>query len=55
VIEIRDVGHLAVATNPVPVTEAVLDIERSLEQSTHSDRLAAVVWRSAGKERGRGA
>jgi hypothetical protein len=34
VIEIRDVQHLAIATNPIPVTEAVLDIERSLEQPT---------------------
>ena len=34
VIEIRDVQHLAIATNPIPVTEAVLDIERSLEQSS---------------------
>jgi pimeloyl-ACP methyl ester carboxylesterase len=38
VIEIRDVQHLAIATNPIPVTEAVLDIERSLKQSTHSAR-----------------
>jgi hypothetical protein len=36
VIEIRDVQHLAIATNPIPVTEAVLDIERSLQQSTQS-------------------
>ena len=36
VIEIRDVQHLAIATNPMPVTEAVLDIERSLQQSTQS-------------------
>ena len=34
VIEMRDVQHLAIATNPIPVTEAVLDIERSLEQPT---------------------
>jgi pimeloyl-ACP methyl ester carboxylesterase len=32
VIEIRDVHHLAIATNPIPVTDALLDIERSLEQ-----------------------
>jgi pimeloyl-ACP methyl ester carboxylesterase len=38
VIEIRDVQHLAIATNPIPVAEALLDIERSLEQSTQSAR-----------------
>ena len=36
VIEIRDVQHLAIATNPIAVTDAVLEIERSLEQSTQS-------------------
>jgi pimeloyl-ACP methyl ester carboxylesterase len=33
VIAIPDVQHLAIATNPIPVTEAVLDIERAVEQS----------------------
>jgi pimeloyl-ACP methyl ester carboxylesterase len=30
VIEIRDVQHLGIATHPIPVTEALLDIERAL-------------------------
>jgi pimeloyl-ACP methyl ester carboxylesterase len=30
VIEIDGVQHLAIATNPIPVTEALLDLERSL-------------------------
>jgi pimeloyl-ACP methyl ester carboxylesterase len=34
VIEMRDVQHLATATNPIRVTEAVLDVERSVQQST---------------------
>jgi hypothetical protein len=38
VIEIRDVQHLAIATNPIPVTKAMLDVERSLRQSTHPAR-----------------
>jgi pimeloyl-ACP methyl ester carboxylesterase len=32
--EIHGVQHLAIATDPIPVTEALLDLERSLEQST---------------------
>jgi hypothetical protein len=32
VIEIDGVGHLAIATNPIPVTDALLDLERSMEQ-----------------------
>lgn len=31
VIEIRDVQHLAIATNAIPVTQALLDLERSLQ------------------------
>jgi hypothetical protein len=31
VIEIPDVQHLAIATNPIAVSEALLDLERSLE------------------------
>ena len=38
VIEIPDVQHLAIATNPIALTEALLDIERSLEQPTLSAR-----------------
>ena len=34
VTEIHGVQHLAIATNPLPVTDALLDLERSLEQST---------------------
>jgi hypothetical protein len=30
VIEIDGVQHLAIATNPIPVTEALLDLERFL-------------------------
>jgi hypothetical protein len=37
-IEIDGVQHLAIATNPIPVTEALLDLERSLEQSTQFGR-----------------
>ena len=33
VTEIHGVQHLAIATNPISVTEALLDLERSLEQS----------------------
>lgn len=33
VIEVRDVEHLATATDPVRVTEALLDIERSLRRN----------------------
>jgi hypothetical protein len=36
VIELRDAQHLATATNPIPVTDALLDVERSLERSTRS-------------------
>jgi hypothetical protein len=39
VIEIDGVGHLAIATNPIPVTEALLDLERFL--SNRPDRAAA--------------
>jgi hypothetical protein len=38
VIEIRDVQHLAIATDPIAVTEALLELERSLAPSTHSAR-----------------
>jgi pimeloyl-ACP methyl ester carboxylesterase len=34
VLEIHGVQHLATATDPIPVTEALLDLERGLEQST---------------------
>jgi pimeloyl-ACP methyl ester carboxylesterase len=37
VTEIHGVQHLAIATNPIPVTEALLDLERSLEQSSRPD------------------
>lgn len=37
-IEIDGVGHLAIATNPIPVTDALLDLERSMEQLTRSHR-----------------
>jgi pimeloyl-ACP methyl ester carboxylesterase len=33
VIELDRVQHLAIATNPIPVTEALLELERSLEQA----------------------
>jgi pimeloyl-ACP methyl ester carboxylesterase len=36
VSEIRDVQHLAIATNPTAVTHALLDIERALAQPTQS-------------------
>jgi pimeloyl-ACP methyl ester carboxylesterase len=36
VIEIDGVQHLAIATNPIPVAEALLDLERSIEQLTRS-------------------
>jgi hypothetical protein len=36
VIEIDGVQHLAIATHPLPVTEALLELERCLEQSTPS-------------------
>jgi len=32
--EMHGAHHLAIATDPIPVTEALLDLERSLEQST---------------------
>lgn len=38
VIEIPGVQHLAIATNPIPITDALLDLERLLEQSTRSGR-----------------
>jgi pimeloyl-ACP methyl ester carboxylesterase len=38
VIEIDGVQHLAIATNPIPVTKALLDLERSIEQSARSRR-----------------
>jgi pimeloyl-ACP methyl ester carboxylesterase len=38
VIEIDGVGHLAIATNPIQVTDALLDLERSMEQLTRSRR-----------------
>jgi pimeloyl-ACP methyl ester carboxylesterase len=38
VTEIPGVQHLAIATNPIPVTEALLDLELSIEQSTRSGR-----------------
>lgn len=38
VIELQDVQHLAIVTNPIAVTEAVLEVERSLESSTRSGR-----------------
>ena len=38
VIEIAGVKHLAIATNPIPVTESLLDLERSLWRSTRSRR-----------------
>jgi hypothetical protein len=38
VIEIRDAEHLAPATNPIPVTDALLDVEHFLDQSTRSGR-----------------
>jgi pimeloyl-ACP methyl ester carboxylesterase len=36
VIEIHGVQHLAIATNPIPVTEALLDLERSLSSRPRS-------------------
>ena len=36
VIEIRDVGHLAVATSAISVTDALLDVECFLQQSPRS-------------------
>jgi hypothetical protein len=36
VIEIREVQHLGIATHPVPVAAALLDLERSLEPWTRS-------------------
>jgi pimeloyl-ACP methyl ester carboxylesterase len=38
VAEIDGAGHLAIATEPVAVTEALLDLERGLEQSSESRR-----------------
>jgi hypothetical protein len=38
VIEIPGVQHLATATNPIPVTDALLDFERSLEHATPGPR-----------------
>jgi hypothetical protein len=38
VLEIQGAQHLAIATDPMPVTEALLDLERGLEQSTRSGR-----------------
>jgi hypothetical protein len=38
VIEMHNVQHLAIATNPIRVTEAMVDIERSLAQSTQPAR-----------------
>ena len=38
VIELQDVQHLAITTDPIPVTESVLALERSLEPSTRSGR-----------------
>jgi hypothetical protein len=38
VIELQDAQHLAIATDPIPVTESVLALERSLEPSTGSGR-----------------
>ena len=37
VTEIPDVQHLAITTNPIPVTEALLDLERSLEAIARPD------------------
>jgi hypothetical protein len=34
VIEIRGVQHLAIATDAIPVSQALVDLERSLQQST---------------------
>jgi hypothetical protein len=48
VIEIDGVQHLATATNPTPVTEALLDLERFL--SNRPDRAAATERRSSRKE-----
>jgi sirohydrochlorin ferrochelatase len=38
VLEIQDVRHLAIATDAIPVTDALLDLERELESSAPSDR-----------------
>ena len=38
VVQIDDVQHLAIATNPIQVTDGLLEIERSLEQSNQSAR-----------------
>jgi hypothetical protein len=34
VIEIRGVQHLAIATDPIPVTDALLELECAMEQPT---------------------
>jgi hypothetical protein len=34
VIQLHGLQHLAIATNPIPVTEALLELERSLQRST---------------------
>ena len=41
VIEIDGVGHLAITTNPIPVADALLDLERSMEQATRSRQPAS--------------
>lgn len=38
VLEIQDVRHLAIATDAIPVTDALLDLERELEPSARSRR-----------------
>jgi hypothetical protein len=38
VTEIHGAQHLAIATDPIPVTDALLDLERSLEQSRSGRR-----------------
>ncbi|MGH2978262.1 MAG: alpha/beta fold hydrolase [Solirubrobacterales bacterium] len=48
VVEIPDVHHLAIATDPIPVTDALLALERALIIRRRTSRRAATARRAAG-------